>query len=77
MRNEKLWENLGYLNLALCLFGQITIGWFFMTAQFAYLIADTIAVVRNFVLRRPLADKVRDIAFWVIAIGIIVIKLFG
>lgn len=74
---EKFWENIQYLNLVLCLFGQVTIGWFFVSAQIAYLIADVIAVIRNFALNRPKADKIRDITFTVIALGIIIIKVYG
>jgi len=77
MKKEIFWVNMQYVNLALCLFGQIAIGWFFIPAQIAYLIGDIIAVVRNITLHRPIADHVRDLTFTIITIGIIIIKVFG
>lgn len=77
MSKEKTWENIGYINLALCIFGQVAIGWLFIPAQLAYLTGDCIMVVRDFILKRPIADKVRDIAFTVICIGVIVVKIYG
>lgn len=77
MKNEKLWENIGYVNLALCLFGQITVGWFYMVAQSAYLLANGIGVARSFILKRPTADKVKDTAFFAITLALIVIRMWG
>lgn len=76
-KNLIIWEIIGYLGLALCLFGQITIGKWYLIAQFAYLIANAMAVVRNFMLNLPTANKVRDIVFTVITITLIVLRIFG
>lgn len=73
---EKFWENIGYFGLGLCLFGNITVGYFYLVAQFVYLLANGINLIRNFALNRPMADKVRDLAFFVITIALIILKIF-
>ena len=77
MNKETLWENIGFIALGLCVFGQVAIGWFFIPAQIAYLIANVINVSRTFILKRPLADKVRDITFVCITIAVLAIKIFA
>lgn len=77
MKNVKTWENVAYIALALCVFGNIAVGWFYLLAQVAYLVANGINVVRNFALNRPSADKVKDLAFFAITVGLIIIRLFG
>ena len=73
----KIWENLAYLSLACCIFGNIAVGWFYLVAQGVYLIANTINFVRSIILDRPTADKVRDLTFLVITIALIIIRIFG
>lgn len=74
--NNAFWEIIGYLTLALCIFGQIAVGYLYITAQIAYLLANALGVVRDFALKLPNANKVRDIVFTAITIALIVIKLF-
>ena len=76
MKKEMIWEIVGYVGLALCIFGQVAIGWFYLLAQFAYLIANVSGVVRDFVLDLPQANKVKDIAFTAITLGLIIVKIF-
>ena len=73
--NKIFWECIGYITLALCVFGQIAVGYWYMVAQFAYLISNIAAVVRDFALKLPPANKVRDIVFTAITVALIVIKL--
>lgn len=73
--NKIFWECIGYITLALCVFGQIAVGYWYMIAQLAYLISNIAAVVRDFALKLPPANKVRDIVFTAITIALIVIKL--
>ena len=73
----KFWENIAYIALALCVFGNIAVGWFFLLAQTAYLIANGINVARDFALGRPAADKVRNLTFFAITVGLIIIRVFG
>ena len=71
--NNKTWNNIGYLVMALLLIGQITVGWLFMLGQGAYLVGNVPNVVRDFKLGRPAADKVKNVCFTAITIGLIVI----
>lgn len=73
--NNLFWEIVGYVTLALCVFGQITVGYFYLIAQAAYLIANTAGVIRDFALKLPNANKVKDIVFTGITIALIVIRL--
>lgn len=73
----KVWENMQLLGLSLTIVGQVTVGMWFLVGQGLWLIANLIAVVRNFVLHRPMADKVKDITLTAITTGLIVLNLFG
>lgn len=75
--NNVFWEVMGYLTLALCVFGQITVGYIYLVAQSAYLAANAISVIRDYKLHLPRANKVKDIVFTAITIGLIVIRLWG
>ena len=72
--NNLFWEIVGYVTLALCVFGQITVGYFYLVAQVAYLIANIASVVRDFALKLPNANKVRDIVFTGITVALIIIR---
>ena len=76
MNKEKIWEWIGYINLALCIVGQITVGWFYLFAQVTYLIANGIGVARSFILKRPVADKMKDIVFFAITLALIILRIF-
>ena len=73
IKNKVLWEVVGYVGLAMCIFGQITVGYWYLLAQFVYLVANIASVVRSFALELPSANKVKDIFFTAITCGLIVI----
>jgi hypothetical protein len=75
-KSNTLWEIVGYTTLALCIFGQITVGYIYLVAQFAYLAANALGIVRDFALDLPRANKVRDVVFTGITLALIVIKIF-
>ena len=75
--NKNFWEIIGYTSLALCIFGQIAVGYVYMVAQGAYLVANSWAVIRSFKLDQPRADKVRNIVFLAITVALIIIRIFG
>lgn len=75
--NNIKWELVGYICLALAVFGQITVGKFYLVAQFAYLVANFATVVRDFVIGLPRANKVKDITFTGITIALIVCRIFS
>lgn len=76
-KSKLFWEVLGYITLALCIFGQITVGTWYLFAQSAYLVANAIGVIRDFALKLPNANKVRDVVFFGITVALIVVRLKG
>lgn len=75
MKKETIWEIVGYIGLALCVFGQIAIGWVYLVAQCAYLLANISGVIRDFALKLPNANKVKDIVFTAITLALIVVRI--
>ena len=73
--NTLLWEIIGYITLALCVVGQIAVGYIYIPAQLAYLAANALSVVRDFALCLPRSNKVKDICFTAITVGLIIIYL--
>ena len=73
IKNKVLWEVVGYVGLAMCIFGQITVGYWYLLAQCVYLVANVTSVIRSFALELPSANKVKDIFFTAITLGLIVI----
>lgn len=76
-KNENLWAIVGYLTLAICVGCQIIVGYVYLVAQFGYLTANVLGVARDFALNLPNANKVKDIVFTGITIGLIIIRIFG
>ena len=74
--SNRLWENIAYINIGLCLIANITVGYFYMFAQILYLLCNLTNVFRNIFLKRPTADKIRDIAFLGVTIGLIILRFF-
>lgn len=72
-----VWENLQLGCLALTIFGQVTIGASFMLGQGVWFIANVIALTRDFILKRPAADKIKNAALTAITAGIIAAYLLG
>ncbi|MCI6366955.1 MAG: hypothetical protein MR911_10745 [Spirochaetia bacterium] len=74
--NKIFWEIIGYLTLALLVFGNIAVGYWYLIAESAFLIANAVSVVRDFALKLSTANIVKDIAFTGITIGLIVIYIW-
>lgn len=73
--NTLFWEVIGYITLAFCVVGQIIVGYIYLPAQCAYLGANLLSTARDFALHLPKANKVKDICFTAITIGLIIIYL--
>lgn len=69
------WEVICYIGLALCIIGQITVGKYYVLAQSLYLIANLSAVIRDFSIKLPTANKVKDIFFTAITIALLLLRL--
>lgn len=74
-KKNVIWEAVGYLTLAMCIFGQITVGYIYLVAQGVYLVANLASTIRSFALGLPTANKVKDITFTAITLALIVIKI--
>lgn len=74
---ERFWENLQYVTLVLLLVGQATVGSLFYLGQGVYLAANVISVARCFVLKRPMADKVKDCCCFALTVALLIIKYLG
>lgn len=72
---KKIIENIQYVVLALLILGQVTIGTYYILGQCFYLIANIISVTRCFLLKRPKADKFKDITCTGITLALIITNL--
>ena len=70
-----VWEQLQFVVLALTIFGQCIVGAVFFAGQAIWLIANTIALIRDFKLHRPIADKTKNACLLAITCGIILTYL--
>lgn len=77
MKKTVFWEIIGYITLALCVFGQVAVGKMYLIAQSAYLIANLASVIRDLALKLPLANTVRDVCFTGITVALIIIAIFS
>lgn len=75
MEKEKFWENSMYAIIVLLVIGQITVGWLFYVGQGAYLVGNIISVLRDFKMDRPKADKIKNLLFTAITIGLIMLRM--
>lgn len=76
-KKELIWENLQVLTLALTIAGQALVGGLYLVAQCVWLIANVIAFSRNFILQRPLADKIKDGAMCGLTSALIILRVAG
>ena len=74
---KKFFENLNYFVLMLLIIGQCTVGANWFIGQLVYLLANIISVTRCWMLKRPVADKIKDCACLAITLGLLGIKLLG
>lgn len=73
----RFWENIQLLVLAMTIAGQIIMGSNYIIAQSIWLIANCITITRDFVLKRPAADKIKNICLTAITAGLIIIYWMG
>lgn len=74
--HEKVWEGVAYICLALTIAGQVFTTMNVLIAQVVWLVSNVLFVARDFALRRPISDKVKDVAMLGLTIGIVVVLLF-
>lgn len=71
----RVWENIQLLCLGLTIVGQILIGPMYIVGQSCWLVSNALAVIRNFILHRPFADKVKDAVMTAITTGLMLAYL--
>lgn len=71
--NQIFWECIGYISLALCIFGQIAVGYMYLLAQLVYLGANCLSMVRSISIKLPKANIIKDVVFTAITSGLIAI----
>ena len=72
-----VWENLQLLALAGTIIGQVVVGMSFLIAQSIWLAANILSLVRDFILHRPIADKVKNAALTALTAGLISAYMLG
>lgn len=75
MKFDKFFENLNYVVLMGLIIAQCIIGKWYLVGQGIYLICNAISVTRDFVLKRPKADKIKDLSCTAITIGLILLAI--
>lgn len=76
-RKVKVWENLQLVNLAGTILGQILVGGLYFIAQSIWLACNVLALVRDFVLHRPIADKVKNASLCALTLALIILRIVG
>lgn len=72
-----VWENLQLLALAGTVAGQALVGGLYLVAQGIWLACNVLSLVRDFVLKRPAADKIKDAALSGLTLALIVLRVCG
>ena len=73
--SNKTIENLNYIVLMGLIIAQCVIGKWYLVGQGIYLACNLISAIRSFVLKRPKADKIKDLSCTAITIGLILIAI--
>ena len=68
-------ENSMYVIMALLILGQGFVGANYLFGQACFLIGNIFSVVRDFALKRPMADKVKNVFFTAFTIVLMYIYL--
>ncbi len=72
---EKIWDKLGYAVLVGLVIGQIFIGFNFKVGQIVYIMTDILILARDFALRRPKSDKIKNGVLTVLACGALIVNM--
>jgi len=70
--NSKVWAIVGYLCIVFTLIGQIVMGGSYILGQACFMVSNVLFLTRTFCLKRPLADKVKDVCFTAVTAGLII-----
>ena len=76
LMNDNFFTNLAYVAIALTVIGQCVVGANFYVGQSAYLLANIVNCIRDVILQRPRADKIKNFTFLGITIGLMLFNYF-
>lgn len=74
-KSQMVWKELNYLVLITLITAQCVVKADFLIGQFVYLFANILSFVRCFILRRPIADKIKDGCMLGITVGLVVMTM--
>lgn len=74
-KSQMVWKELNYLVLITLITAQCVVKADFLIGQFVYLFANILSFVRCFILRRPVADKIKDGCMLGITVGLVVMTV--
>lgn len=72
MRTLKIWEPVAYVCLGLTILGQVLTASNVLLAQIVWLVSNVLFVARDMALKRPRADKVKDVTMLILTCGLVV-----
>ena len=76
-KKETVWENLQLLVFAGTVSGQILVGGLYFVAQSIWLACNILALVRDFALGRPVADKIKNAGLCGMTLALIILRIMG
>lgn len=74
-KSQMIWKELNYLVLIILITAQCVVKADFLIGQFVYLFANILSFVRCFILRRPVADKIKDGCMLGITVGLVAMTM--
>lgn len=75
MKKTLNWDNVGYIVLFGLIAGQIAIGFNFVLGEAIYILTDLLILTRDFKLKRPKADIIKNAVLTVLASGALIANL--
>lgn len=75
MKKTLNWDNVGYIVLFGLISGQIAIGFNFVLGEAIYILTDLLILTRDFKLKRPKADIIKNAVLTVLASGALIANL--
>lgn len=75
MKKTLNWDNVGYIVLFGLIAGQIAIGFNFVLGEAIYILTDLLILTRDFKLKRPKSDIIKNAVLTVLASGALIANL--
>lgn len=76
MKKEILYEIFGYASILLVILGQVVVGWAYVIGQCCFVVGNIVSTIRCFRIDLPTADKVKNVCFLAISIGLAILGIW-